>query len=113
VGFQIPDFKSGVQASREVIDAREKHIEMHELMKSIKDHSEIPSTFDGEIPEYAFNPDAHGILIGERYMVPDEDGVDRPAEVTSATVNEAERVAYCGVTFAGGVRESARGLCPI
>lgn len=102
-GFQISDFKSGVQASlREVINAREKHIEMHELMKSIKDHSEIPSTFDGEIPEFAFDRDAQRILIGERYMVPDVDGVERPAEVTAAAVNEAEQVAYCGVTFADG-----------
>src|ERR1700722_1670668 len=55
-GFQIPDFKSDVLVSlREVVDARERHIEMHELMKSIKDHSGIPSTFDGGIPEYAFD----------------------------------------------------------
>jgi SEC-C motif len=102
-GFQIADFKSGVEASlRRVIDARETHIEMHELIKSIKDHAEIPSTFDGEIPEYAFNSGAQRILIGEHYMVPDTDGVVRPAEVTTATVAEAEGVAYCGVTFQDG-----------
>ena len=102
-GFQIPDFKSGVLASlRRVIDAREVHIEMHELMQSIKDHSDIPSTFDGEMPEYAFNAGAQRILIGERYLVPDHDGVERPAEVTAATVLEAEQVAYCGVTFEDG-----------
>jgi hypothetical protein len=71
-GFQIPDFKSGVLVDlRRVIDARETHIEMHELMKSFKDHSDIPTTFDGQIPEYAFGADARRILIGERYMVPD------------------------------------------
>lgn len=102
-GFQIPDFKSGVLVNlRRVIDAREIHMEMHELMKSFKDHSDIPSTFDGQMPEYAFDADAHRILIGERYMVPDHDGVERPAEVTAATVLEAERVAYCGVTFDDG-----------
>ena len=102
-GFQIPDFKSGVQASlRSVIDAREAHIEMHELIRSIKDHSDIPSTFDGEIPEYAFNPAAHRILIGEFYMVADENSIESPAEVTAATVAESERVAYYGVTFQDG-----------
>jgi hypothetical protein len=102
-GFQIPDFKSGVLADlRRVIDARETHIEMHELIKSFKDHAEIPTTFDGQMPEYAFGADGHRILIGERYIVPDQDGVERPALVTAATVMEAERVVYAGVTFDDG-----------
>jgi hypothetical protein len=54
------------------------------------------------MPEYAFNPGAQRILIGQRYMVRDYDGVERPAEVTTATVAEGERVAYCGVTFEDG-----------
>jgi hypothetical protein len=102
-GFQIPDFKSGVLMNlRRVIDAREIHVEMYELMKSIIDHSDIPSTFDGQIPEFAFDTDAHRILIGERYMLPDHDGGERPGKVTAATVLEAERVACCGVTFDDG-----------
>lgn len=103
-GFQIPNFKGGVYAPslRHAIDAREAHIEMHELIRSIQDHSNIPSTFDGEIPEYAFGTEKQRIVIGQRYMVSDADGVERPAEVTTATVAEAERVAYCGVTFEDG-----------
>jgi len=102
-GFQIPDFKSGVPTSlRRAIDARESHIEMHEWIKSFKDHSDIPSTFDGQIPELAFNTNSRRILIGEHYLVPDCDGVERPAEVTAAAVVEAQRVAYCGVTFENG-----------
>ena len=57
-------------------------------MKSPMDHSTIPSTFDGEIPEYAFNPEVPRIRIGERYLVPDEEGVLRPAQVTAADMNE-------------------------
>ncbi len=103
-GFQIPEFKGDVPAPslRHAIQARDAHIEMHNLMQSIRDHSDIPSTFDGEIPAYAFNPDAQRILIGQRYMVPSHDGVERPAEVTAATVSEGERVAYCGVAFDDG-----------
>ena len=103
-GFQIPDFKGGGYAPslRHVIDAREAHIEMHDLMISIQDHSNIPSTFDGEIPEFAFGTGKQRIVIGQRYMIPDADGVERPAEVTTATVAEAERVAYCGATFEDG-----------
>jgi len=100
-GFQIQDFKGGVFAPslRHAINAREAHIEMHNLMRSIEDHSNIPSTFDGEIPEYAFGSGNCQIVIGQRYMVPDADGVERPAELMSATVAEAERVAYCVAKF--------------
>lgn len=103
-GFQISDFKGGVYVPslRYAVDAREAHIEMHELMRSIQDHSDIPSTFDGEIPEYAFGTGKQRIVIGQRYMVSDVDGVERPAEVTTATVAEAKRLAYCGVTFEDG-----------
>jgi hypothetical protein len=54
------------------------------------------------MPEYAFGTEARRVLIGERYILPDHDGVDRPALVTAATVQEAESVAYCGVTFDDG-----------
>lgn len=103
-GFQISDFKGGVYVPslRYAVDAREAHIEMHELMRSIQDYSYIPSTFDGEIPEYAFGSGKQQIVIGQRYMVTDADGVERPAEVTTATVAEGECVAYCGVTFEDG-----------
>lgn len=96
-GFQIPDFKGGTLSPslRHAIDAREAHIEMHELAESIRDHSSIPSTFDGDIPELAFAPNARRLLIGERYMVPDASGSELQAELESATVNENEQSAMC------------------
>jgi hypothetical protein len=55
-GFQIPDFKfdRAFSSLRAAIDAREQHIEMHELLRSMPIHNDIPSTFDGESPESAF-----------------------------------------------------------
>jgi hypothetical protein len=101
--FETPDFKEDARCTlRQAIDARERHIEMHEFMNSIRDHSGIPATFDGQIPAYAFNPNLQRIAIGERYMMPDKDRVERPALLTSAQVLENERVAYCGVTFDDG-----------
>jgi hypothetical protein len=75
-GFQIPDFKTGVAAPslRHVINAREVHLEMHALIQSIKDHNAIPSTFDGEIPEYAFQTNVPQIVVGQSYLVKDHDG---------------------------------------
>ncbi|MBU1978399.1 MAG: SEC-C domain-containing protein [Gammaproteobacteria bacterium] len=71
-GFQIPDFKANVTTTlRAAIEARDHHIEMHELIQSIKDHSDIPSTFDGEIPEFAFDEDVPRLLIGQNYLVQD------------------------------------------
>jgi hypothetical protein len=103
-GFRIPEFKGSitVPSLRFAIDARQRHIEMHELRQSLEDHSQIPSTFDGEIPEFAFGRAATRIRIGERYMVPDAEGIERPAEVTMAIVVEAQRHALCGVTYDDG-----------
>ncbi len=103
-GFQIPDFKSDTPfpSLRDAINARERHIEMHELLQSIKDHSDIPSTFDGEIPEFAFGEGQPRLLIGQRYFVEDVNGTEQPGLLTSATVMEAERKVLCGLTFEDG-----------
>ena len=102
-GFQIPEFKfDAVSDLRHVIEAREAHIEMHNLLKSMYDHSDIPSTFDGELPVYAFHPDTPRILIGNRYLFPDERGIERPGRVTSAVVLENERKVLVGVDFDSG-----------
>lgn len=94
-GFKIPDFKANVQTTlRGAIDDREKHIEMHELIKSIQDHSSIPITFDGEIPEFAFNKGIQRLMIGQNYLVCDSNGIERRGTLTSATVNEAENNVY-------------------
>jgi len=102
-GFQIPDFKfDAVSDLRHMIQAREAHIEMHNLLKSLYEHSEIPSTFDGELPVYAFNPEAQRILVGNKYLFPDRSGIERPAKVTSAVVLEHESKALFGVEFDSG-----------
>ncbi|MGQ7934715.1 YecA family protein [Paraburkholderia sp. D1E] len=103
-GFQIPDFKANVPAPslRDAIDARERHIELHELMKSIQDHSKIPSTFDGEIPEFAYGETAPRLMIGRRYLVKDEEGNDASGELTCAVVVEAKKWAWCGLQLDSG-----------
>ena len=103
-GFQIPDFKgdAAFPTLRAAIDAREHHIEIHELLRSMRDHSDIPSTFDGEIPEFAFGEGAPRLLIGQRYLIKDEAGNGRPGLLTTATVAENESKAYCGLTFDDG-----------
>lgn len=103
-GFQIPDFKANVPlpSLRAAIDARERHIEMFELIQFIKDHGDIPSTFDGEIPEFAFEDGISRLLIGQSYLVKDENGIERVGKLTTATVAEAEQKAYCGLSLDNG-----------
>ena len=56
-GFRLPDFgwRAKFGSLREALAAREKHQEMFALRKSWEQNYEIPTTFDGEIPEFAFD----------------------------------------------------------
>jgi hypothetical protein len=55
-------------------ESRERHQEMHSLLESLRVHHEIPSTFDGEMPEYAFGTEEPRLLIGHSYVVPSPQG---------------------------------------
>lgn len=104
-GFQIPDFKSGrveYPSLRAAIEARDRHIEMRDLFNSMKDNSEIPSTFDGDIPEFSFGESHNRLIIGQRYLVRDGDGVERTGILTTATVSESEKTAHCIILFDNG-----------
>lgn len=95
-GFKIPDFKvdSRFRNIRAALAAREKHQEMFHLLESILTHYEIPSTFDGEIPEFAFGKALPRLVIGGRYLVPLDDGSEVPGTLEEATVSEPEVKAY-------------------
>ena len=103
-GFQIQDLKIGstFPSLRTAIDSRDPHIEVYDLIQSMKDHAEVPSTYDGEVPEFAFGDGEARLLIGQRYMVTDPDGNESPGLLTTATVNEREQKAHCGLSFASG-----------
>ncbi len=96
-GFQIPDFKSdsAFPSLRRALEAREAHADLHRLVASIREHTLIPSTFDGEIPEFAFGDAKRRLVVGQIYLVKDQDGIERPGRLTTATVSEAEKSAYC------------------
>ncbi|MBU2621992.1 MAG: SEC-C domain-containing protein [Proteobacteria bacterium] len=87
-GYKIPEFNFGLSTPniREGLRIRKDHYEMYQLMKSIREHSEIPSTFDGEAPEMAFGKTEARLKIGQQYLVPDKDGKDVVGELVEATV---------------------------
>ncbi|MHC5060507.1 MAG: YecA family protein [Planctomycetota bacterium] len=113
-GFKIPDFKidSGFYNLREAINSRERHIDMLDLMRAMKEYDEIPCTFDGEIPEYAFGEIKEPrLIIGNKYIVQNASGKEVEAELVSCCVSEKEKVAYCMHKHGDG--KTTIGTCPL
>ena len=74
---------------------------MFRLMASARDYNEIPATFDGTIPEFAFGSAVPRLHIGHRYFVPDADGREVPAVLSDATV-EQESMAMASIASTMG-----------
>jgi len=77
--FKIPDFRVDYSFAslRESIDSRDRHREVSDIFEAIKRHHKIPSTFDGEIPEFAFGDtelNQKRLIVGETYVAPDGKG---------------------------------------
>lgn len=87
-GFKIPEFNYGLVSYniRDALRIRREHLEMYQLIDSIKEHSVIPSTFDGEIPEIAFGNSEVRLKIGQKYLVPDNTGKEAIGELMEAVV---------------------------
>lgn len=92
-GFKIKDF--GIDAKfrnlHEALVSRDKHVEMFSLMDSIRDHFDIPSTFEGEIPEFALDSELPRLLIGNTYLVPTESGKEEPGVLEEASIVESQK----------------------
>lgn len=114
-GFRIPDFGPHARhgSYKEVLDARKRHCEIFALLESLKKHYEIPSTFDGEIPEFAFK-NVEGVVplkFGNCYLVPTEDGSQVPGCLVNAVVNEHNKSVLGCYHLENGVHVLAE--CPI
>jgi uncharacterized protein YchJ len=94
-GFKIADFKQGSAFPnlRAALAARRKHMEMFKLIESVNEHREIPATFAGEIPEFAFAKTPPRLRIGQKYLVKVND-TEVGAELVDAAVLETEKLAY-------------------
>lgn len=105
-GFHIADFKADHEypSLRAAIDSRLAHIEMHALLKSMRNHAGIPSTFDGDNPELAFEGVTNRLLIGNRYRFPDGRGAEVEGVLMSAVVLEADKVAWCVIAASDGLQ---------
>ncbi|PCI52521.1 MAG: hypothetical protein COB36_14895 [Alphaproteobacteria bacterium] len=72
VGFKIPDFGHGAKFNSytDAYKARLKYKALEDVQEAIKTYK-IPTTFDGEIPEFAYGEADRRFNIGQRYEVSD------------------------------------------
>lgn len=105
-GFHIPEFKGDAKFAtlRAAIDARDAHIEMERLGRSIQEHSDVPATFDGDAPELAFQQAEPRLRVGNRYLIPDPSGLLVPGLLETAAVLEPERAAFGSYALDDGQR---------
>lgn len=92
-GYRIPKFgpRATVSRFKYYLEYLDRHKEMLALFDSLKTHSQIPATFDGEIPEFAFGPDEDypRLKIGHEYIVPNADGEEARGVLENAIVMES------------------------
>jgi hypothetical protein len=114
-GFHIPDFGPDVRHAsyKGVLEARALHEEIFALMKSMHLHYEIPSTFDGEMPEFAFHGSGNlpRLQFGRWYLVPTQNGGEIPGRLTDAVVNEFKKEVSGVYRLATG--ENVIATCPM
>jgi len=98
LGFRIPDFQNpGPVTFRDIVLSKRTHSEMHELIDSLRRHTEPPATFEGSAPELAFGDDSNRLpplLIGNQYLIPDGSGGEMEGILQSAIMVEPEKLAY-------------------
>lgn len=98
-GFKIPEFKKGYTtiSIKDALEVRKRHADMDQLFESIKSYHEIPSTFDGEIPEFVFDPSHENarLKIGQKYQINNKDGILIHGELIDAVVSKEEKIANC------------------
>lgn len=93
LGFKISDFGNArpYRSILEIVDAQEKHKEMHWLKKALRRNDSFPNTFDDRLPEEMDIGDTPRLMIGSIYLIPDQDGKQIPGLLTEATVSESEK----------------------
>jgi len=93
-GFKIFDFPPGRDGMTfaDTIHARDKHSEIYDLMMAMNTHTNIPSFFDERFAEEREIPsDLKRLLIGEKYLIPLEDGGEDIGILEQANVLEREK----------------------
>jgi hypothetical protein len=109
-GYKMDDFRvEGTYSSlRSALAARERHAAINALMKSMREVTAIPFSFDGEVQAFAEKPPTDRLFIGNTYRVPSPKGMVN-AVLLQATVAETEKLACCIM----GMPDGSQGVVTI
>ena len=102
LGFKIPDFghKVAFPGLIPAFKAKKKYEDLLNLIQTIIKHR-IPTTFDGEVPEFAFGQAERRWKIGERYDLSNFPGIPKGAMgmLTTAVVLEGAKAVALSFHF--------------
>jgi hypothetical protein len=92
VGFKMPDFGVNMppMTMPDAYKAKQKHIDLFTILDAYRNYN-IPSTFDGEVPEFSFGNAERRLTIGERHQLAHE---SCPGTLVQGIVVKNERCAY-------------------
>ena len=107
-GLGIPDFnRPGEYSLTQIYRQKRKHSDAFEIAEAFAKHPQLPTTFDGSLPSDSLGGKTRP-MIGETYLFEGVENLSASvagnfvAKVTTATVLEAEKRAYIGVTDQNG-----------
>jgi hypothetical protein len=93
--FKIDKLQLGTNLElRELVELREQHSDIFYLLQCLKDFNNIPSTFDGALPELAFNGHSQDFVIGNKLTF-DVNGEEIIGVLKMATVCESKQSIMC------------------
>jgi hypothetical protein len=96
-GFKISDLKLGAAPLdlEQALGWRDKYVDMLDVIQAMKEYEQIPSTWDGGIPEFVYGQTKLPRLrIGGRYVIPDESGIEVTGELEDGCILEDDKTAY-------------------
>jgi len=95
-GLGMPDFnRPGYYRLSDIYRRKQKHIDAFCISDFLVQYPRFPATFDGKLPSEVFGQSSR-IIIGETYFFENIGDKGLMATVTSATVNEKEKLIYIG-----------------
>lgn len=95
-GLGMPDFnRPGYYRLSDSYRRKQKHIDAYYIGDFLVQYPHFPVTFDGKLPSEVFGQSSR-IIIGETYFFNDIGDNGLMSTVTSATVNEIEKLIYIG-----------------
>lgn len=102
MGFKVPDFgyTAAIASLIDAFKALRKHADVMDVINAFRDY-DLPTTFDGEAPEFAFGEAQRRWTIGERYDLAEFEA-NAVGMLTSACVSQDGRQAHLAFQLSDG-----------